>query len=102
MREVNRRQLKAFQLDVAPDVQLGPVRQREHPHLLAAAQASVVQRPWFGPLSTRVPLPELVTKTQDALLSARTFLVAAGATERRVESAGFQRVEQRPGLLAVA
>ena len=36
---VDRRQLDVLALDVAPDVQLGPVGDREHPHVLARARA---------------------------------------------------------------
>ena len=37
VREVDRRDLQLLPVDVVPDVQLGPVGQREHPDVLAAA-----------------------------------------------------------------
>ena len=49
-------------LDVLPDVELGPVRQREHADVLALAVPAVVEVPQLGPLVLRVPLAELVAE----------------------------------------
>src|SRR5919107_1207158 len=43
--EVDRRHLEALLLDVLPDVELGPVRERKHPDVLALADAPVVDAP---------------------------------------------------------
>ncbi len=100
--EVDRRQFEVLQFDVAPDVELGPVGQREHPDLFALLDPPVVERPRLGPLRARVPLAELVAEAQDAFLGPGALLVAAGATEGGVELAGIERVEQGAGLLPVA
>src|SRR6185436_1034775 len=102
VREVNRRQLKIFQLDVAPDVELGPVAQREDPDLFTLLDPAVVQRPRLRTLRAWVPLAELVAEAQNALLCAGALLVSARPAECRIESARVQRVEQCARLLAVA
>ena len=100
--EVDRRQLELLALDVVPDVELGPAREREDAHVLAAADAAVVEVPDLGPLRARIPLPELVAEREDPLLGARALLVAAGAAERRVEAVVLDRLQQHRGLQAVA
>ena len=72
--------------DVLPDVELGPVRQREHPDVLALAVPAVVEAPQLGPLVLRVPLAELVAEAEDPLLGPGLLLVAAGAAEHGVEA----------------
>src|SRR6185503_11608369 len=47
--EVDRRQLQPFAGDVLPDVELGPVRDREDADVLAAADTRVVEVPELGP-----------------------------------------------------
>src|SRR3954449_5959810 len=66
--EVQRRDLDLLLGDVAPDVQLGPVGQREHPDRLTEVDAAVVQVPELGALVLRVPLAELVAEGEDPLL----------------------------------
>ena len=41
--------------DVVPDVELGPVREREHAHRFAGPDAGVEQVPQLRPLVARVP-----------------------------------------------
>ena len=102
VREVDRRQLDLLVGDVLPDVELGPVREREHADVLALAVPAVVEVPQLGPLVLRVPLAELVAEREEALLGARLLLVAAGAAHHRVEPVLLDRVEQRGGLQPVA
>ena len=102
VREVQRRERDALALDVAPDVELGPVRDRERAHVLAGGVAAVVQAPQLGPLVARIPLAELVAQRDDPLLRARLVLVAARAAEDGVVAAGGDRVEQRQRLQRVA
>ena len=64
VREVDRRQLDLLVVDVLPDVELGPVRQREHADVLALAVAAVVEAPQLGALVLRVPLAELVAEAR--------------------------------------
>src|SRR3954466_15492508 len=100
--EVDRGDLEALLLDVLPDVELGPVREREHADVLALADAPVVDAPQLGPLPARVPLAEVVAEAEDALLRAGALLVAARPAERGVEAVLLDRVEQRRRLQAVA
>src|SRR2546429_3284562 len=100
--EVHRRHLEALGEDVLPDVELGPVGQREDADVLAAADAPVVDVPQLGALVARVPAAEVVAEREDALLGPRALLVAARAAERGVEPVLLDRVEQRYGLQPVA
>ncbi len=102
MRIVDRRQRQLFAGDVLPHVQLGPVRDREHAHLLALRHAGVVQAPQLGALGLGVPLAELVAEREDALLGAGLLFVAAGAAHQRVELVLADGFQQRHGLGRVA
>src|SRR5436305_5481555 len=77
VREVDGGDLELLLVDVLPHVQLRPVRQREHTHVLALADAAVVEVPQLGALVLGVPLPELVAEGEHALLRARALLVPA-------------------------
>src|SRR5205085_1217665 len=88
--EVERDDGDALEVDVLPDVQLGPVREREDADALALVDAAVVEVPQLGPLVLRVPLVEAVAERVDALLGPRLLLVAAGPAERGVELAGLE------------
>src|SRR3954453_1960891 len=79
LRQVERRDLDLLAEDVLPDVQLGPVRQREDPDRLAEVDPAIEEVPELGALVLRVPLAELVAEGEDALLGAGLVLVAAGA-----------------------
>src|SRR5262249_31923883 len=101
VREVDGRQLELLSGNVLPDVELGPVRDREAAHLLALADLAVVEVPELRPLGTRIPLTEVVAEREDPLLRARALLVAAGAADRGVVSVLDHRVEQRRRLQLV-
>src|SRR5207248_545707 len=88
--------------DVLPDVELGPVREREDADLLALADPAVVEGPRLGALRLRVPLTVLVAEREHALLGPRPLLVAAGAAEGGVEAVLTHRVEEHPRLEPVA
>src|SRR3954453_1399503 len=68
LREVQRRDRDLLAGDVLPDVELGPVRQREHPDRLTEVDAAVVEVPQLGALVLRVPLAELVAEAEHPLL----------------------------------
>ena len=93
--EIERDDGDLFEVDVLPDVQLGPVRQREHADALALVDLAVVEVPQLRPLVLRVPLVEAVAERVDALLRARLLLVAPGPAERGIEAAGRERLQQR-------
>src|SRR5690606_18308730 len=82
--EVQRHHRDALAADIAPDVELGPVRQREYAHALARVHPRVVEVPQLRPLPARVPALLAVAEGKHALLGARLLLVAAGATDRGV------------------
>ena len=100
--EVDGRHLDALARDVLPDVHLGPVGDGEDAHVLARRNAAVVERPQLRALRPRLPLPELVTQREDALLGTRLFLVAPSAAEDGIELVLGDGIEQRDGLQAVA
>src|SRR5205085_9401770 len=101
VREVDRRQLEPLALHVLPDVELRPVRDREHADVLALADACVVEAPQLRPLRARVPLAEVVAEAEDALLRAGALLVAARAAHRGIEAVLLDRVEERRRLQLV-
>ena len=92
--EVQRRHRDVLAEDVEPDVELGPVRDREHAHRFALVDARVVEVPQFRALVLRVPAVLRVAEREDALLGARLLLVAARAADRGVEAATVQRLLQ--------
>src|SRR5882757_5195576 len=96
---VDRRQLDLLGADVGPDVELGPVGQRERPDVLALVVPAVVQVPQFGPLHLGVPLAELVAEAEHPFLGPRLLLVAARTSERGVELVLPDGTQQREGLL---
>ena len=54
--EIQRHHRNVLRVDVLPDVQLRPVRERKHADALALVDAAVVQVPQLRPLVLRVPL----------------------------------------------
>ncbi len=100
--EVDRGKIEVLALDVAPDVELGPVADRERPHVLTRTNSPVVEVPELGALVAGIPLPELVAEREDALLGACLVFVATSASEAGVEPVLGDGVEQRHRLQAVA
>ena len=88
--------------DELPDVELGPVAQRERAQLLALADAGVQHIPRLGPLVARIPSTLTIAERQDALLGAGLVLVATTAAERGIEAVLGDGVEQRHRLQPVA
>src|SRR5690606_25737153 len=102
VRVVDRRQLDVLSLDVLPDVEFGPVRQREDADVLAPAVLAVVELPQLGALRAGVPGAEGVPEGEGALLGAGLLLVATGTAEDRVEAVLLDAAQQGGGLEAVA
>ncbi len=96
--EVQRRHRDLLAVDVQPDVELGPVRNRKHAHRFALVDAGVVEVPQLRALVLGIPAVLLAAEREDALLGARLLLVAARAADRRVEAVLIQRLLQRLGL----
>ena len=73
--------------DVLPDVELGPVRDREHAEVLAGALAAVIAYSRARAAGSSDPIGRSASRMrEDALLGARLFFVAAGAADARVEA----------------
>ena len=65
-----------------PDVEFGPVGQREDADAFALVDAGVVDAPKFGPLVLGIPGMAGGAEGKDALLGAGFFLVAARARRK--------------------
>ena len=96
--EVQRHHGNVFGVDVGPDVDLGPVRQREHADAVAAAQPAVVEVPEFGALVLRVPAMLRIAEAEHALLGAGLLFVAARATDGGIAAVLVERLLERLGL----
>jgi hypothetical protein len=96
--EVQRHDRDVLQVDVLPDVQLGPVGDREHPQALARMLAGVVQLPQLGPLVLGIPALLGRAEAEHPLLGPALLLVAAGAAERRVEAVQAEGLLEALGL----
>ena len=92
--EIERHDRDIFGPDVFPDVELGPIGQRKHPHRFAGLDAGIEQPPELGPLIARIPAMARGAMRENALLGAAFFLVAARAAEGRVELPLVQRLAQ--------
>ena len=89
-------------LDVLPDIEFGPVGNREHAKVLAGLQAGVKQRPELRALSLGLPLAEAVAVRKDTLLGSGFFFVAARAADQRVEAELVDCFQQRHRLVHIA
>src|SRR3546814_1996050 len=96
--KVQRRHRYAFPEDVQPDIELGPVGDRKHPHRLALVDPGVVEVPQFRTLVLGIPAMLLVTEAEDAFLGAGFLLVAARTADGRIEAPLVERLLQRLGL----
>ena len=83
------------QVDVVPDVELGPVGEREDADALALVRARVVELPQLGPLALRIPAMLGRAEREDPLLGPRLLLVAPRAAEGGVEAVLVERLLQR-------
>ena len=98
LRKIHGHDRDIFQVDVLPDVQLGPVRERKHTDAFVLVHAAVEQIPELGPLVLGVPLSEAVAKRINPLFGSRLFLIAARTAKRRIKTTFGQGIEQRPRL----
>src|SRR5207237_89588 len=89
-RKIERHDLDALQKYVLPDIELGPVRDRENADAFALVLAGIVEVPQLRPLVLRVPAMIGRPKGKDALLRAALFLVAPRTAERGVETVQVQ------------
>src|ERR1700722_10749169 len=102
MRVVDLRDVYPLVSDVVPHVELGPVREWEHPDVLALVVAGVVEGSQLGGLVLWGPPAELVAEAEDALLGPGLLLVAAGPAEDGVVTAFRYGSQQGRRLESVA
>ena len=95
LREIERHHRNVLDVDVVPDVELGPVRERKHADALPWRDAAVQEVPELGALALGIPLALGAAQREHPLLGARLLFVAARAAESGVEPSSRQAVEQR-------
>src|SRR5699024_5005355 len=100
--EVELGQVDVLPGDVAPHIEFGEVRDREHAHVLTGQVPAVVDVPQLGALAAGVRSAELVAYEDDPFLRSGTVHIPAGAAEGRVVAGGGEGVDQRLRLLGVA
>src|SRR6202034_4346142 len=73
--------LDILQMDVLPNIQLGPIGNGEYTNTLALVRGGVVETPELGALILRVPAMLRRAKGEDSFLGAAFLLVAPRAAE---------------------
>ena len=96
--EVQRHDRDLLEIDVLPDVQFGPVGEREHTDRLALLHLAVVEVPQFRTLVLRIPAVLAVTEGVDTLLGPGLLFVATGTTEGGIEAVLVQCLLEPFGL----
>ncbi len=92
--KIQRHDGDVLQMDVLPDVELGPVADGEDADRFTRVLAAVVEVPQLGALVLGVPLVLGVAEAEDAFLGAALLFVAARAAEGGVEAMVVQRLLQ--------
>src|SRR5439155_5262882 len=92
--EIERHLRDPFRARVLPDIQLGPVRQRQDMNGIALLGPRVVEAPGLGALIPRVPDVPWRTKGEHAHLGPALLLVASRAAEDGVEPPLIERLLQ--------
>src|SRR6266550_147155 len=100
--EVQVGDLDALSGDVGPDVELGPVREREDADALALVDTTVVEAPQLGSLVLRIPLPELIAEREHPLFRPGLLLVPTRPAEECVEAVLLDRLQEDRCLDPVA
>src|SRR5262249_30641743 len=90
-REIERHDGDVVQLDILPDVELGPVADREDADALAPIYGPwrllrIVEVPQLGPLVLGVPAMARRTEGEDAFLGAALLLVPPRTAEGDIET----------------
>ena len=104
MGEVDRRQCQLLAGDVLPDIEFGPVGDREDTHVLARMNACVVQIPELRTLGFGIPLTEVITERKNPLFRPGFFFVTAGAADAGIEFVfrnGFQQSHSLRGIARI-
>src|SRR3546814_1522033 len=93
--EVERHDRNIFARDILPDVELGPVRDREHADALALRLAGVVEVPELGTLLLGVPAVGRGAKGEDAIPGETLFLVEASADAGYVAAVDAESLDRK-------
>src|SRR5581483_5568724 len=91
---VERHDVDLLAVDVVPDVELRPVREREDAERLPLVLERVVEPPELGPLALRVPAVLCRAEGEDPLLGTRALLRAARTADREVEAVSVEGLPQ--------
>src|SRR5437016_6059421 len=100
--EIERHYGNFLDVDIEPDIQLGPIRKWEDTNAFTRPELAVEQSPYFGTLIFGVPLALGVTKRVDPLFGPRPFFVASRAANGSIEAALLQGGQHRLGLQKLA
>src|SRR3546814_12855842 len=85
-----------LRIKILPDVELGPIAEREDADRLAARLPGIVEVPQLRPLALGIPAMLGRAEAEDALLRAALLLVPARAAKGGVEAI-FRSEERRCG-----
>jgi len=96
--KVERHNLDIFRHDILPDVQFGPVADREDPDTFALGLFGIVQIPQFRTLVFGVPPMTGSAEREYALFCATFLLVTPCSAKSYVETVQVQRLLQPFGL----
>ncbi len=97
-RKVERDNRDFFEVDVLPNVELGPVRDREDANALAFPDLAVVDIPQLGALVFGIPRMVFVAEGVDTFFGTRLFFVATGTAKCGIELVLVERLLERVGL----
>ena len=92
--EIERHDIEPLAQDVAPDIALGPIGEREDARGLARAEPAIQKPPHFGALLARVPAVARRAEGEHALLRPARLLVAPCAADGAVEAMRIERLLQ--------
>ncbi|MEN9682098.1 MAG: hypothetical protein RLZZ627_1991, partial [Pseudomonadota bacterium] len=96
--EIERDDWNVLKIDVLPDIELGPVRQRENANTFAFVDLAVVDIPKFRTLVFGIPAVIFVSEGVDPLLGARLFLITPRTAEGGIELILVQGLFESLGL----
>jgi hypothetical protein len=96
--EIERNDGDVFGVDVLPDVEFGPVGQRENAEAFAGVQPSIEDVPEFGALVAGIPLAAGIAEGEDTFFGAGLFFVAASATDGGVVATSAETIQESLGF----
>ena len=85
-------------MDVLPDIEFRPVRQRKDADAFALVHTAVVKAPQFGSLVLWIPTMIRIAERVDTFLRSRLLFVTTCSAEGRIELVFVERLQQTLGL----